>query len=135
MSRRLVRVATVGCVALALTAAAARAGESVILDGDGVEPRVLRVATGERVDFVNRTGRAVHVEFAGDAREHQVVQLPSTGPIWAVFHRPGAHPYVVHVYEPKERTLRGMVEATDDPAGPREPLTCGVTVMDICLEP
>ncbi len=82
----------------------------------------------------HRTGRAAHIEFAGDALGHHVVQLPATGPAWAVFNRAGAHPYVVHVYEPKERTLRGMVEATEDPAQPREALTCDVVVSGVCLE-
>jgi hypothetical protein len=111
------------------------AGQSVLVRRDAVDPPVLRTTTGERVEFVNRTGRAVHVEFAGDARGHQVVQLPATGPIWVVFHRPGSHPYVIHVYELKERTLAGVVEVSEDPTHPWDSTTCSVTAMGACIEP
>jgi plastocyanin len=125
----------VASVLFACTAVPARGGEAIVVRRDAVEPSVLRATTGERVDFVNRTGRAVHVEFAGDVRGHQVVQLPATGPIWVVFHRPGTHPYVIHVYERPERTLRGTVEVTEDPQRPWDSSSCGVSVMGACLEP
>ena len=135
MMRPLVRAVAVGVITLAWGAVPARGGEAIVVRGDAVEPLVLRATTGERVDFVNRTGRAVHVEFAADVGGHQVVQLPATGPIWVVFHRPGTHPYVIHVYERPERTLRGMVEVTEDPQQPWDSSSCGVSVMGACLEP
>ena len=100
--------------AMALGVAQAAATE-IIITATAIEPPVLRVPTGERVDFVNRTGRNVHVEFGADPRQHEVVQIPLTGPIWAVFHRPGTHPYAVHVYGGWQlTTLLGRVEVVID---------------------
>lgn len=127
-------VVAVGMALIAWGAGLASAGDSILVKPDGVEPAVLRTTTGTRVEFLNQTGRAVHVQFSGDAGEHQVVQIPATGPIWVIFHRPGPHPYVIHVYEPKERALPGLVEATEDPQRPSGSPTCSVTVMDVCLE-
>lgn len=135
MIRRLVLMIFVASVLFGCTAVPARGGEAIVVRGDAVEPSVLRATTGERVDFVNRTGRAVHVEFSADVPGHQVVQFPATGPIWVVFNRPGTHPYVIHVYERPERTLRGTVEVTEDPQQPWDSSSCGVSVMGACLEP
>ncbi len=108
----------------------------IVITTSAVEPAVLRVPTGERVDFVNRAQRNVHVEFGVDPRQHQVVQVPLTGPIWAVFHRPGTHPYVVHVWSDRlPTTLAGVVEVVDDPEHPWKSLTCGVVVEGKCIEP
>ena len=120
---------------LALGVAEAAATE-IIITATAIEPPVLRVPTGERVDFVNRTQRNVHVEFGADPRQHEVVQIPLTGPIWAVFHRPGTHPYAVHVYGGGQlTTLLGRVEVVIDPQHPWESKTCGVVVMGNCIEP
>ena len=121
--------------ALALGVAQAAATE-IVITATAIEPPVLRVPAGERVDFVNRTGRNVHVEFGADPRQHEVVQVPLTGPIWAVFHRPGTHPYAVHVYGGGQlTTLLGRVEVVIDPQHPWESKTCGVVVMGNCIEP
>ena len=132
---RAARALAVAFIVMASSARLARAGENIVVHSTAVEPAVLRTTSGERVDFVNGTGRAVHVEFKRDVRRHQVVQTPATGPIWVVFHRPGTHPYVIHVYEPKERTLSGMVEVTESPLQPWDSSTCGITAMGLCIEP
>lgn len=127
-------------VAALLLASAPRAwAHEVVVGEDGVTPRVLTVKTGERVDFRNPTGRYVHIEFAGDPRQHEVVQVPVTGPVWAVFHRPGTHPYVVHVATGRDRrdrrTLAGVVDVIEDETHRWDSKTCGVVVMGECIEP
>ena len=127
--------AALGMLAMiAFTAVPSRAGENIVVNPEAVVPTVLHTTIGERVDFVNRTGRAVHIEFAGDARGHRVVQIPATGPAWVVFLRQGTHPYVIHVYESKERTLAGVVEVREDPDYRSEYGTCSAVVMGICIE-
>jgi hypothetical protein len=120
---------------IACTTGPATAGENIVVNLQAVEPSLLHTTTGERVDFVNRTGRAVHVQFAGDLRQHRVVQIPATGPAWVVFLRPGTHPYVIHVYESKERTLAGVVEVREAPQHQSESETCSAVAMGICIEP
>jgi plastocyanin len=127
----------IALLAMALLLGAGRAAATqIVITATAIEPAVLRVATGERVDFVNRARLNVHVEFGSDPRQHQVVQIPLTGPIWAVFHRPGTHPYAVHIYGGGQlTTLRGLVEVVDDPAHPWSSMTCGAVVEGNCIEP
>ena len=133
-TKRLARI-VIGLAVLAWGGAPARGDEAVVVRLDAVEPAVLRTTAGERVDFVNRTERLVHVQFADDARQHEVIQIPWTGAIWAVFHRPGRHPYEVHVVVGgRERTLRGLVEVAEGEQRPVDPPACGVTVMEVCIE-
>lgn len=108
--------------------------EIVILPS-ALEPSRLRVVAGQRVEFVNRANAAVHVEFAGDAREHKIVQVPAAGPTWAIFYRPGTHPYVVHLYGPGAATLRGLVDVIEDPREPWTGTTCGAVPLGECIEP
>jgi hypothetical protein len=124
----------IGLVALMGSAAPALGGETVVVTASAVDPPLLRTRTGVRVDFENRTGRAIHLEFEGGRGEHDVVQLPATGPFWVVFHRPGTHRYVVHVYEAKERGLAGVVEAADDAKPAGEVPSCDLAVMGVCVE-
>lgn len=132
---RHVRVAVASAAAIAWAVGSGNAAETILVKPDAVDPAVFHTTTGERVDFVNQSGGAVHVEFKGDVREHRVVQIPATGPIWVVFHRSGTHPYEIHFYGPKKLTLTGLVNVTDDPQKPSEPsLTCGIAVMGACLE-
>lgn len=101
----------------------ARGDEQVVIEAKAVRPAVLETTTAHRVMFVNRTGRLVHIEFTGDPGEHQVFQVP--GQIWAVFHRPGRHPYAVHVGTGRDTaTLQGVVEVAEDPNRPAELPTC-----------
>ena len=107
----------------------------IVIESDHLEPRMLETLTGERVDFVNRTGRPVHLQFSGDIRQHEVIQIPVTGPASAVFHRPGTHPYVVHIYERQTRALEGVVSVTTDAAHQWQSGTCDVVVEGNFLEP
>jgi plastocyanin len=119
-----------------VASSAAALDETIVIEATRLDPAVLKTTTGQRVDFVNRSQRAVHVEFGGDVRQHHVVQIPAGGPIWVVFHRPGTHPYVVHVYERREiRALSGMVEVVEDATHKWDSQTCGVIVMGECIEP
>lgn len=76
----------------------------------------------------------MHVEFGDDRRGHHVVQVPITGPIWAVFHRPGTHPYVVHLSGGR-RAVAGTVEVVEDDTHRWDSRTCGGVVMERCIEP
>jgi len=119
-----------------LTSVSARAGETIVIEATRLVPPFLETMTGNRVDFVNRAQRSVHVEFGVDPRQHEVVQVPATGPIWAVFHRPGTHPYVVHVYDGRTtRTLSGVVAVVEDETHKWDSRTCGLIVMEICIAP
>ena len=118
-----------------LAPAPARADETVTIEAARLVPQTLSTTTGARVTFVNRSGRKVHVEFHRNGGEHHLVQVPAGGPIWAIFHRPGAHPYVVHVYGARTETLNGSVEVAEDPHHKWEAPSCVATVMGECIEP
>jgi len=112
------------------------AGEEIAIRANAIEPHVFRATMGQRVNFVKRVDLPVHVEFGVDPSQHHVVQMPWDGPIWAVFHRPGTHPYVVHIYATKTTTtLHGIVEVVEDPQRPWKPGTCAAVVMGDCIEP
>jgi len=106
----------------------------IVIKADGLEPRVLQVSTVDRVVFVNRSGRLVHLDFLGRRDQHHVYQVP--GSIWAVFHQPGPHLYVVH-FESGEgrRELRGVVEVGHTGRDPDLPECGRLTVEGICVEP
>jgi len=128
--------ATLVTLLVLLTSVSARAGETIVIEATRLVPPVIETMTGNRVDFVNRAQRSVHVEFGVDPRQHEVVQVPATGPIWAVFHRPGTHPYVVHVYDGRTtRTLSGVVAVVEDETHKWDSRTCGLIVMEICIAP
>lgn len=123
-------------VALALlTPAHARADETIVVEATRLVPPVMTTMTGQRVTFVNRSQRHVHVEFARDGGEHHLVQVPAGSPIWAIFHRPGMHAYVVHVYGDRTETLAGSVEVVEDPHHKYESPECLATIMGVCIEP
>ena len=112
------------------------AEEEIVIRANAIEPHVFRATMGQRVNFVKRVDLPVHVEFGVDPSQHHVVQIPGNGPIWAVFHRPGTHPYVVHIYATKTTTsLHGIVEVVEDPHHPWAPGTCAAVVMGDCIEP
>jgi plastocyanin len=123
---------------LAITSQAPRvwsAEGEVIIRATRLEPHLLRAVAGQRVNFVKRVDRPVHVEFGVDPSAHQVFQMPATGPIWAVFHRPGTHPYVVHIYDGKTIALHGLIEVVENPEHPWGAGTCGAVVLEVCIEP
>ena len=115
------------------TAGAAASTDAVHIGATRLEPPVLYTTTERRVTFVNHSGRAVHIDFPGEAGQHHIVQVP--GSIWAVFHRSGQHPYIVHFPAGGGQDLRGVVEVEHDQERAGEPPTCtGVSVMGVCLE-
>jgi plastocyanin len=117
----------------AVQAPVAMAKDEIVIEGTKLNPPLFKATVGERVTFVNRSGRTVHVEFLGDAGRHRVFQVPNE--IWAIFHRAGSHPYEVHFSDPRARTLRGTVEAAEDPSGRGDPHTCdSLTIMGECIE-
>ncbi len=135
--RTLVRVAPAAAL-MALTGwvvPAWPAGNEVVIRASALDPPVLRAAAGQRVTFIKGVQSPVHVEFGSDPAQHQVFQAPLSGPVWAVFHRPGTHPYVVHIYDTRTTVLRGVVEVVEDPERPWAPGTCGAVVMEVCIEP
>jgi hypothetical protein len=107
----------------------------VVIRATTVEPHVLLTVAGRRVNFVKRVNRPVHVEFGEDPGRHHVFHVPATGLIWAIFHRPGTHPYVVHIYDGKTTVLHGIVEVLESPERPWGLGTCGAVVMEECVEP
>ena len=112
------------------------ADREIVIQANAIEPHVFQAVMGQRVNFVKRVELPVHVEFGVDPSQHHVVQIPGNGTMWAEFHRPGTHPYVVHIYATKTTTtLHGIVEVVEDPAHPRAPGTCSVVVMGDCIEP
>lgn len=111
------------------------ADAEVIIRATTLEPHMLSVAAGQRVSFVKRVDKPVHVEFGADPKQHQVYQIPGTAPISAIFHRPGTHPYVVHIYDGKTTVLHGLVEVTENPNHPWELGQCGAVVEEACIEP
>lgn len=132
----IVRLLAAALILLTLIAPAAAADKTIVIEATWIVPPVLSTLTGQRVDFVNRTRLTVHVEFGGDGRQHEVFQIPGTGPIWAIFHRPGTHPYVVHVYDGRRTTtLSGVVDVVEDETHKWASQTCGVIVMEECVEP
>jgi hypothetical protein len=136
---RSARIACFAVVIATLTLAPSpslSAPPEVVINATGVEPHVLHTVTGQRVDFVKRVDVPAHVEFGEDPSQHHVYQLPVSGPIWAIFHRPGTHPYAVHIYGGKTTTtLHGIVEVSEDPQRPWKRETCGMVVMEDCVEP
>lgn len=133
MRRRLLVLAA---LLVLLTTSAHAAAEEIVIEATRLVPPVLHTTTGERVTFVNRSGRAAHVEFTRNGGEHHLVQIPASGPIWAIFHRPGTHAYVVHVdHGRRTDTLAGRVEVVEDPLHKYEAPWCEATIMGACIEP
>ena len=89
--------------------------------------------TGQRVNFVNRTGHPVHLQFIGDLRQNEVIQIPGTGPVWAIFHVPGTHPYTVHIYGRETRALDGVISVTIDETHQWQSGTCAIVVEGNCI--
>jgi hypothetical protein len=133
MSTRIFHALAASLVALQAVPAAL-AGEQVIIEPGGLRPPVLVTEAQRQVDFVNRTGRLVHMEFLGhEPDEHHVVQVQDQ--IWAVFHLAGRHNYEVHFLDPAMKDLKGAVEIREHPSEVSDPLVCrGVMVTGGCLE-
>lgn len=124
--------AVVGAAA-SLAVLAGAAEDRIVIEESTVVPAVLVTTQGQRVTFVNRTGRLVHIDFLlGTTPGHQVFHVP--GQIWAIFHQPGRHEYIVHFSTREGLALRGAVEVREDPgARTRRPACNGLTVEGVCL--
>jgi len=121
-------------LAFLVSAASAAAEREVVISAETVDPPVLRVLPDERVLFLNRSGRSMHIDLVGDAKQHHVFRVSDE--IWAIFHRPGRHAYIVHLEDPGGGLLRGVIEVTQESVSESAPPTCStVTVMGACLEP
>lgn len=140
MRRAGARLPVVAAIVLAASLTSSGAAHSDAFDGKGheviihaaaLEPAVIRALLHERVTFRNESGRIVHVQFLGAGGQHHVFQVPGT--IWAEFHQPGPHPYVVHFSEGQPAQLAGRVDVEVPPAG-AEPRECtDLTVNDVCV--
>ena len=130
------RYRAVAAVFVALLALPGVASAHEILVGETLlAPAFLTVKSGERVDFRKTVNVIMHLEFGSDPRQHDVVQIPIIGPVWAVFHRPGTHPYLVHVYVGSgQHTLNGVVNVVEDETHRWDSKTCGGVVMGECIE-
>ncbi len=128
-------LATLVAAAAGLVSPAWSADVEVIIRATALDPHVLFVAAGHRVNFVKRVDKPVHVEFGGDLKHHQIFQIPGLAPISAIFHRPGTHPYVVHIYDGETTTLHGLVEVVESPDHPWGLGQCGAAVEEACIEP
>jgi hypothetical protein len=92
-------VAMLLIVSILFTAAdAADAETTVMITAQSVVPPVLRVPPDHRVVFVNRSGRSLHIDLVGDAKQHHVFRV--SGEIQAIFHRTGRHAYIVDFEDP-----------------------------------
>ena len=113
---------------------ASEAASEVVIEATALRPPVLATTAGQRVTFVNRSGRMVHIEFLGDETGHWVFQIP--GEIRAVFHAAGRHDYVVHFSGRREASLRGAVEVARDLTGDHVVPECGGLTINkgVCLE-
>lgn len=109
------------------------AGE-IVIETRALTPPVLLTEPEHRVLFINHSGRAVHIQFLmRNEDQHHLVQAP--GRIWAIFHRIGRHPFVVHFLDRTVPDLYGAVEVAGEPYGRPDPLVCsGITVMGGCIE-
>jgi hypothetical protein len=111
------------------------AGE-ILIDAKALHPAVLTTEPEHRVLFTNRSGHTVHIQFSmrnPNGEQHHLVQVPEQ--IWAIFHRMGRHPFVVHFLDRAVPDLYGAVEVVGDPYGRPDPLVCsGITVMGACFE-
>ena len=125
---------TAGLLGLFLLSPFAAAAGEVVIEADALRPFLLSVESEEAVEFVNRSGRKVHVDFLGPADEHHLVPVPER--IVAIFHRPGRHPYVVHFDGRRRSELRGVVDVEEARGLGDELPVCGrATVEGMCLEP
>jgi len=117
----------------AVGAFAAEAAGEVVIEATALRPPVLPATAGQRVTFVNRSGRMIHIQFLGDETGHRVFQVP--GEIRAVFHAAGRHDYVVHFSARRDASLRGAVEvATDRSGDPVVPVCSGLAIKGVCVE-
>jgi plastocyanin len=124
--------AAVAILAAATVVHAPAAAAEIEISAAALRPQTAVAAVGERVTFVDRSGRRAHLEFHELPRGHRAFQVP--GEIWAVFHVPGRHGYTVHLSGPTME-LHGVVDVREATGPAREPRECrGVSVQGECLD-
>ncbi len=121
-------------VSLRTVEAQERIAGEMIIEATALQPEVLLTEPNQQVRFINRSGHLIHLSLiTKDPERHHVFQVPEA--IWAVFHRPGRHPFEIHLLDGAFPTLRGAVEVQYDPFGRPDALPCsGITVMGACIE-
>ena len=110
----------------------AGADHEIAVLSSAIEPSMVRVALDERVTFVNRSGRAIHVEMTGPEGERHLFHLYDT--MWVEFHRPGRHPFVVHFYTGRRVDVRGVVDVEAETRSLPLSECAGFTVDDLCID-
>ncbi len=109
------------------------AGNEVVIRLHRLEPPILGVLPNQRVRFINESGRDLHIDFIGDAKQHHVFGVRDS--IWAIFHGEGRHPYTVHFDDQRGGVLRGVIDVTQERPSELPPTCPTVTVMGVCLDP
>lgn len=108
----------------------------IVIEATMLQPEAPVTQPEHRVLFTNRSGHSVHIQFNmknPNGEQHHVIHVPDQ--IWAIFHRVGRHPFVVHFLDRAVPDLSGAVEVVSDPYGRPDPLVCsGITVMGACFE-
>jgi hypothetical protein len=129
-------MATTSVVVSGTSAAGEVIAGEILIETNALRPEVLMTVPERRVVFTNRTGHPAHIQFTmknPNGEQHHLVQVPEQ--IWAIFHKVGRHPFVVHFTDRAMPDLYGAVEIVVDPYGRPDPLVCnGITVMGACLE-
>jgi hypothetical protein len=106
----------------------------IVVERARLTPEVVTVPADGEVRFVNRSQRAIHVQFLDASGHHHL--FPVEASIGAIFHRAGRHPFVVHFRDGSGRELRGAVDVTELPRPATDLPVCGwITVEGNCIAP
>jgi hypothetical protein len=137
---RLARLLGSAAAAVLLLQTHSMAGEiiagEILVEAEALRPQALMTEPERRVLFINRSYRAIHIQFLmRNGEQHHIVHMPDKDAIWAIFHQVGRHPFVVHFLDRSVPDLYGAVEVVGDPYGRPDPLVCsGITVQGGCIE-
>ena len=105
----------------------------IVVEVARLTPEVVTVPVDGEVRLVNRSQRAIHVQFLDASGHHHL--FPVEASIGAIFHRAGRHPFVVHFRDGSGRELHGAVDVTDLPPAEGLPVCGWITVEGNCLDP
>ena len=130
--RSLQALAVVFCAVAPVTAHAEGTAQ-VMIENDRLEPWTLETLTGQRVNFVNRTGYPVHLQFIGDVRRHEVIQIPATPPSLGDLSYPGDASLRCSHHGRETRALDGVISVMTDETHQWQSRTCDVVVEGNCI--